>query len=78
MTPESLMKAYPHFLDHLMAETILKAHEAGTLMDYVKDIPERTPGPPQTTVLPNAITVENFNVDVSEQPHSPCEEKSPS
>ena len=77
MTPDTLMKAYP-FLDHLMAETLLKAHEAGTLMTYVEDMPDPNPGPAQSTLVADAITVtvENKNASPMEQ-EAACEANSP-
>ena len=50
---EALLEAHPH-LDYLLAETLLLAHENGTLPKTF------TPADatPKTTVVPNAITVE--------------------
>ena len=75
MTPDTLMKAYP-FLDHLMAETLLKAHEAGTLMTYVEDMPDPNPGPAESTLVADAITVENKNPSPMEE-EAVCEASSP-
>ena len=71
MTPEQLMSAYP-FLDHLMAETLVKAHETGTLNDYLADMPEPIPGPGESFVIKDAISVENATekipqLDLSEE-----------
>ena len=45
MDPQRLMQTYP-WLDHMMAETLLKIHERGKLDDYLKDWPEPDRGPP--------------------------------
>ena len=34
MSPDDLIRIYP-WLDHMLAETLLKAHEKGTLAGYV-------------------------------------------
>ena len=56
MDPQALTKAYP-FLDYMMAETLIKAHENGTLAEYIKDWPDQTPQPMGSQVIPGAVTV---------------------
>lgn len=50
---EALIEAYPH-LDHLLAETLLLAHQTGTLPTSFTPAESK----PEITVVPNAITVE--------------------
>ena len=57
MDPQRLMQTYP-WLDHLMAETLLKMHERGKLDDYLKDWPEPDRGPPASKVIVGAVRVE--------------------
>jgi hypothetical protein len=55
MDPKTLVTLYP-WMDHLMAESLIKAHEAGTLQSLAEtwDVSsEKT-----STVVPDAITVE--------------------
>jgi hypothetical protein len=55
MDPRNLLIQYP-WMDHLMAESLIKAHEAGTLQALAEtwDVSsEKT-----STVVPDAITVE--------------------
>ena len=54
MDPQSLIRAYP-WLDHLMAETILKIHEQGKLHDYLQDWPAPAPA---SHVIKGAVKVE--------------------
>jgi hypothetical protein len=55
MDPNQLVRIYP-WLDHMLAETIIKMHEQGTLRDYVDALPERHE--PTSEVVVGAITVE--------------------
>jgi hypothetical protein len=57
MDPQRLMRTYP-WLDHLMAETLLKMHEQGKLHAYLDDWPEAGRGPPASHVIKGAIHVE--------------------
>ena len=56
MDAESLIRVYP-WLDHLMAETLLKLSEQGKLEGHLKRWPEPLPGP-TSQVVAGAITVE--------------------
>ena len=57
MTPEELMKLYPH-LDHMMAETILKSYENGTLAQYLEEWEDVEPKPATIEVVKGAVQVE--------------------
>ena len=57
MTPQELIAIYP-WMDHLMAETLLKAHANGTLAKYLEDWPEPEKKPMETHVIAGAVTVE--------------------
>jgi hypothetical protein len=57
MTPEELMTRYPH-LDHMMAETLLWAHENGRLEHALESWSKEPPRPIISSVVKNAITVE--------------------
>ena len=53
VAPEDLIRIYP-WMDHMLAETLIKAHENGTLAERVKSWPEVKWQPPQTTVISRA------------------------
>ena len=55
MTPEELCKLYPH-LDVMLAETLLKASEAGKLQSLLDNLPEEPTSTEQ--ILRGAITIE--------------------
>ena len=55
MDAEELMKHYP-FLDRMMAETLLIAHEKGFLSMHLKSLVETQPA---NSVIKGAIVVEN-------------------
>jgi hypothetical protein len=57
MDPHALIKVYP-WLDHMMAETLCKAHEKGTLGVYLKDWPDQMLQPVGSQVIAGAVTVE--------------------
>ena len=58
MDPQRLMQMHP-WLDHLMAETLLKLHEQGKLRGYVDEWPEEEDrGPPTSKVIVGAVEVE--------------------
>jgi hypothetical protein len=61
MTPQELVTVYP-WLDHLMAETLLKAHENGTLKEYLKDWPDQVHVPMTSEVVVGAVTVEEKSI----------------
>ena len=56
MDVQTLVKQYP-FLDEMMAETILKAHEGGYL-DAVLARSSTEPKKPESLILQGAVTVE--------------------
>ena len=64
MTPRDLIREYP-WMDEMLAETLIKAHQNGTLAKHVASWSEPEWKPVQTKVIENAITV------------LPSEEKSP-
>ena len=49
-----LTARYPH-IDRLLAETLLKAHENGTLPSEFRPAEPRL----TDTIIPNAVTIEN-------------------
>ena len=53
----TLMRAYPS-LDHLMAETLIKAHQNGTLDEYMKQWPDHEHQPMKSQVVVGAVTVQ--------------------
>ena len=56
---DAMLRAYPH-LDRTICETLLKAHEAGTLNKYVEQM--RSEPPPlrrDSVVATGGITIEN-------------------
>ena len=53
----TLLKTH-HWMDHLMAETLVKHHENGTLSNYLGDWPEQEPRPVGSEVVVGAVTVE--------------------
>ena len=53
----ALLLTYP-FLDHLMAETLLKMSDGGKLNSFMQSIPEQMPTP-TSSVIEGAITVDN-------------------
>tara|TARA_B100000497_G_C7282093_1_gene195177 strand:- start:178 stop:378 length:201 start_codon:yes stop_codon:yes gene_type:complete len=55
MDAKFLMTEYP-FLDHMMAETLLKCHENGTLSEHLKSIPEKVESP-TSHVITGAVVV---------------------
>ena len=55
MTPEQLISVYP-WLDHMLAETLLKMHEQGKLQGYIDAIGETEES---TYSVQTSITVEN-------------------
>ena len=57
MTPEELMTRYPH-LDHMMAETLLWAHENGRLEQALENWTKEEPRPVSSSVVEGAVTVE--------------------
>ena len=57
MDPQRLMQTYP-WLDHLMAETLLKLHERGRLHEFLQDWPEASRAPPTSQVIKGAVQVE--------------------
>ena len=63
MTPRDLIREYP-WMDEMLAETLIKAHQNGTLAKHVASWPTPEWKPAQTKVI-DAITV------------VPSEEKSP-
>ena len=68
-TVDQLLAAYPN-LDHMMAETILKLHEAGRLEEFID---ENTPIPSVThTVQTGVVVAEEKCV-----PADKCEDSSP-
>ena len=54
---QALLKTHP-WMDHLMAETLVKHHENGTLASYLEDWPEQEPRPVGSEVVVGAVTVE--------------------
>jgi hypothetical protein len=56
MTPEELVRIYP-WLDHLMAETLIKAHENGTLPKYLEEWTDHKLQPTESHVIKGAIEV---------------------
>ena len=52
----ALLQTYP-FLDHLMAETLLKMSDEGKLNSFMQSIPEQMPTP-TSSVIEGAITVD--------------------
>ena len=60
MDPQSLIKVYP-WLDHMMAETLIKAHENGTLAKELEDWPDLEKKPVGSEVVVGAVTVEKNN-----------------
>ena len=57
MDAERLCQIYP-FLDHLLAETLLKMSEQGKLEGYLQDWPDRD-ALPRSEVVQGAVVVEN-------------------
>ena len=55
MDAKQLIALYP-FLDEMMAETLIKSYENGTLTEHLKKLPEETPQP-TASILPGAIEV---------------------
>ena len=55
MNAEQLIRIYP-WLDHLMAETLLKMSAQGKLQEFVDAVP---PPAPTSQRVEGAITVEN-------------------
>ena len=53
----ALLKTYP-WMDHLMAETLVKAHENGTLATQAESWPEHVPQPMGSEVVVGAVAVE--------------------
>ena len=59
MDASTLMKMHP-FLDEMMAETLIKAHEGGYLERVLADVPveeQKKREDPKPTVLKGAISV---------------------
>lgn len=56
MTPEELVRIYP-WLDHLMAETLIKAHENGTLPKYLEEWTDHKSQHTESHVIQGAIEV---------------------
>ena len=64
---DALVQTYP-FLDHLMAETLLKMSDEGKLESYIKNSTP-TSSTPTSKVIVGAITVEdqeNFSPPLTE------------
>ena len=57
MDPQSLIKVYP-WLDHMMAETLIKAHDNGTLAKELEDWPDLEKKTVGSEVVVGAVTVE--------------------
>ena len=57
MDPHSLIKVYP-WLDYMMAETLIKAHENGTLAKELEDWPDLERKPVGSEVVVGAVPVE--------------------
>ena len=57
MDPNELVRIYP-WLDHMLADTLIKMHEQGKLQSYMDSLPEEPPQP-TSSVLTGAITVES-------------------
>ena len=56
ITPQDLIRIYP-WLDHMLAETLIKHHENGTLVKHMESWPEPKWEPMQTKILEKGITV---------------------
>ena len=57
MDPQTLIKVYP-WLDHMMAETLIKAHDNGTLAKELEDWPDLEKKPVGSEVVVGSVTVE--------------------
>ena len=57
MDTNELVRIYP-WLDHMMAETLIKMSEQGKLRGFIDSLPEQ-PVQPTSSVLTGAITVES-------------------
>lgn len=58
MTPDALIKVYP-WMDLMIAESLIEAYKAGTLMGIAEKWEAQTPKPVETHVVKGAITIEN-------------------
>ena len=62
MDAVSLVKIYP-WLDTLMAETLIKSHENGTLAKHLESLPEERPQS-TSSIITGAIIVTNPEIKI--------------
>ena len=63
MDAVSLVKIYP-WLDTLMAETLIKSHENGTLAKHLESLPETERPQSTSSIISGAVVITNPEIKI--------------